>query len=201
EVGCVADPGCEEPSRRDSSQPSPAGCLGPIARRQRAPSTRISGGPLPRPLPRRVCLLIGSPSSVQRSAAQTVVPSPGAPPPAVELATICGATTRPPVVTRAETLAGEVTPTARSLMRSSSPEDDRFATATSSRFVNGGCGGRLGGRQSRRRPEQLVGQLLAFGHVAANPCRQLGCAGRQPSSRFAFAFDAPRTSVIITTPA
>ena len=37
--------------------------------------------------------------------------------------------------------------------------------------------------------------------AAAKPCRQLWCAGRQWSSRLALAFDAPRTSVIITTPA
>src|SRR5262245_25231014 len=39
------------------------------------------------------------------------------------------------------------------------------------------------------------------GHAAANPCRQLGCAGRHASSRLAFAFDAPRSSVIIMAPA
>ena len=35
---------------------------------------------------------------------------------------------------------------------------------------------------------------------AANPCRQLGCAGRHASSRLALALEAPRSSVIITTP-
>jgi hypothetical protein len=34
-----------------------------------------------------------------------------------------------------------------------------------------------------------------------NPCRQVGCAGCHASSRFAFALDAPRISVISTTPA
>src|SRR5581483_11465859 len=56
------------------------------------------------------------------------------------------------------------------------------------------------GDRERNRP-QLIEQLLALGHAAANPCRQLGCAGFQASSDLAFAFDAPRTSVIITTPA
>ena len=56
------------------------------------------------------------------------------------------------------------------------------------------------GDRERDRP-QLVEQSLAIGHAAANPCRQLGCAGRHASSRLAFAFDAPRISVIITTPA
>jgi hypothetical protein len=35
----------------------------------------------------------------------------------------------------------------------------------------------------------------------AKPSRQLGPAGRQPSSRLAFAFDEPRICVIIETPA
>jgi hypothetical protein len=48
---------------------------------------------------------------------------------------------------------------------------------------------------------QLVKQSLAIGQAAANPCRHLACAGRHPSSRLALAFDAPRISVIITTPA
>ena len=56
-------------------------------------------------------------------------------------------------------------------------------------------GDREGGRP------QLVEQSLAISHAAANPCRQLGCAGRHASSRLAFAFDTPRASVIITTPA
>jgi hypothetical protein len=56
------------------------------------------------------------------------------------------------------------------------------------------------GDRERARP-QLVKQSLPIGHAAANPCRQLGCAGRHASSRLAFAFDAPRASVIITTPA
>src|SRR3712207_7968174 len=56
------------------------------------------------------------------------------------------------------------------------------------------------GDRERDRP-QLVEQSLAIGHAAANPCRQLGCAGCHPSSRLAFALEAPRTSVIITTPA
>src|SRR5262249_14566099 len=56
------------------------------------------------------------------------------------------------------------------------------------------------GDRDRGRP-QLVKQLLAIGHAAANPRRQLGCAGRHASSRLAFAFDAPRSSVIITAPA
>src|SRR5687768_4140026 len=34
-------------------------------------------------------------------------------------------------------------------------------------------------------------------HRAAKPCRQLGYAGVQPSSRLAFAFETPRRSVII----
>src|SRR3712207_9056541 len=38
-------------------------------------------------------------------------------------------------------------------------------------------GDREGGRP------QLVEQSFAIGHAAANPCRQLGCAGRHPSSR------------------
>ena len=40
-------------------------------------------------------------------------------------------------------------------------------------------------------------------HAAARsskPSRQLACRGRQPSSRFAFSFDAPRTSVISDRP-
>src|SRR2546421_10661409 len=56
-------------------------------------------------------------------------------------------------------------------------------------------------RWTERDRPQLVKQSLAIGHAAANPCRQLGCAGRHASSRLAFAFDAPRMSVIITTPA
>src|SRR5512133_160241 len=55
------------------------------------------------------------------------------------------------------------------------------------------------GDRERDRP-QLLKQSLTIGHAAVNPCRQLGCAGRHPSSRLAFAFDAPRASVIITTP-
>src|SRR5215510_5851047 len=55
------------------------------------------------------------------------------------------------------------------------------------------------GDRERHRP-QLGKQLLAIGHDAANPSRQLGCAGFQDSSRFALAFDAPRISVIILTP-
>src|SRR4051812_45876117 len=47
---------------------------------------------------------------------------------------------------------------------------------------------------------KLVEQLVAVGHGTRKPCRQDGCAGSHPSSRFAFAFDAPRSSVIITTP-
>src|SRR5207247_714403 len=35
----------------------------------------------------------------------------------------------------------------------------------------------------------------------AKPSRQLGCFGCQPSSRFALALDAPRTSVIMTAAA
>src|SRR6266851_6444921 len=68
--------------------------------------------------------------------------------------------------------------------------------------------------RERSRP-QLLKQLLPRGHARAvtsvvllasrkpstNPCRQLGCAGRHASSRFALAFEAPRASVIITTPA
>src|SRR5262249_45964916 len=48
---------------------------------------------------------------------------------------------------------------------------------------------------------QLLEFSLAIGHAAATPRRQLWCAGRQASSRLALAFDAPRTSVIIITPA
>ncbi len=55
------------------------------------------------------------------------------------------------------------------------------------------------GDPERDRP-QLVEQSLAIGHADANPCRQLGCPGRHSSSRLALAFDAPRISVIITTP-
>jgi hypothetical protein len=46
----------------------------------------------------------------------------------------------------------------------------------------------------------VVEDSLAISHATANPCRQLGCSGRRDSSRFAFAFDALRSSVI-TTPA
>src|SRR5262245_55443538 len=56
------------------------------------------------------------------------------------------------------------------------------------------------GDRERDRP-QLLKQLLAIRHAAANPCRQLGCAGRHASSRLALVFEAPRTSVIIATPA
>ena len=38
-------------------------------------------------------------------------------------------------------------------------------------------------------------------HAARNPWRQLECAGRHASSRLAFALEAPRASVIITTAA
>src|SRR5262249_242372 len=55
------------------------------------------------------------------------------------------------------------------------------------------------GDRERDRP-QLAEQSLAIGHAAANPSRQLECAGRHPSSPLAFPFDAPRTSVIITPP-
>src|SRR6266849_3555290 len=53
--------------------------------------------------------------------------------------------------------------------------------------------------RERRRPH-LLKQLLALGHIA-NPCRQLGCAGRHASWRLALAFEAPRISVISTAPA
>ena len=56
------------------------------------------------------------------------------------------------------------------------------------------------GDRERNRP-QLVKQPLTISHGATNPSRQLEGAGRHPSSRLALAFDAPRTSVIITTPA
>src|SRR5215472_7886670 len=55
------------------------------------------------------------------------------------------------------------------------------------------------GDRERARP-QLVKQLLAIGHAAANPSRQLGCPGRHASSRLAFALEAPRSSVIIISP-
>jgi hypothetical protein len=55
------------------------------------------------------------------------------------------------------------------------------------------------GDRERDRP-QLVEQSLMPSHAAMNPFRQLGCAGRQASSRLAFAFEAPRSSVIIITP-
>src|SRR4029453_9414778 len=55
------------------------------------------------------------------------------------------------------------------------------------------------GDRERDRP-QLVEQSLTRGHAAVNPCRQLRCAGRHASSRLAFAFEAPRSSVIIITP-
>src|SRR5207248_6723098 len=48
------------------------------------------------------------------------------------------------------------------------------------------------GDRKRQRP-QLVGH-------DPNPSRQLGWRGCQPSSRLALALDAPRMSVIITTP-
>src|SRR5437660_1328078 len=62
--------------------------------------------------------------------------------------------------------------------------------------------------RERDRP-QPGKQLLAIGHAAAspsrelraaNPSRQLLYAGRHPSSRFALVLEAPRSSVIITTP-
>ena len=56
----------------------------------------------------------------------------------------------------------------------------------------------VGGRQ-RDRPH-LVKQPPAIGHAAANPCRQLACLGCQPRSRLAFAFEAPRISVMNTAP-
>src|SRR6185295_12157345 len=40
----------------------------------------------------------------------------------------------------------------------------------------------------------------AIAHAVAKPCRQLGCAGCHRSSRLALALEAPRISVIITTP-
>ena len=61
--------------------------------------------------------------------------------------------------------------------------------------------GRASGRRSRTRPAAARQAVARDCHAAANPCRQLGCAGRHASSRLAFAFDAPRMSVIITTPA
>src|SRR4051794_5244395 len=51
-----------------------------------------------------------------------------------------------------------------------------------------------------RHRSELVEQSLAGGH-AANPCRQVGWAGCHPSWRLALAFDAPRNSFIIATPA
>ena len=48
---------------------------------------------------------------------------------------------------------------------------------------------------------ELVEQSLVIGHAAANPFRQLGCAGCHPRSRLALSLAAPRRSVIITTPA
>ncbi len=36
-------------------------------------------------------------------------------------------------------------------------------------------------------------------YVIGNPCRQLGYRSVQPSSRFAFAFEAPRICVIMMT--
>ena len=41
--------------------------------------------------------------------------------------------------------------------------------------------------RERDRP-QLVEKLLAIGHAAANPCRQLGCTGRHSSSRLGWAW-------------
>jgi hypothetical protein len=41
---------------------------------------------------------------------------------------------------------------------------------------------------------------LGGGQPWRKPCRQLGQAGCQPSSRFALAFDEPRICVIIETP-
>src|SRR5207248_10963211 len=55
----------------------------------------------------------------------------------------------------------------------------------------------------RRRP-QLVEQVFVPGaHATPRPrvSRQLGWAGRQPSSCLAFALEAPRTSVIMTAAA
>src|SRR5690348_2118625 len=56
------------------------------------------------------------------------------------------------------------------------------------------------GDRERERP-QLVEELFALCHAAASPSRQVGCAGCQRSSRLALAFEAPRISVIIITPA
>src|SRR5262245_61995861 len=56
----------------------------------------------------------------------------------------------------------------------------------------------VGDRKGDR--SQLVEKSLAIGHAAANPCRQLACAGLHPSSRLAFAFEAPRSSVMSSTP-
>jgi hypothetical protein len=55
-------------------------------------------------------------------------------------------------------------------------------------------------RDRERDGPQLVELSLALGHAAAKPCRQLACAGRHNSSRLALALEAPRSSVIITTP-
>ena len=38
------------------------------------------------------------------------------------------------------------------------------------------------------------------GGSLTKPCRQEGIRGSQPSSAFAFAFDAPRSSVIVAIP-
>jgi hypothetical protein len=55
-------------------------------------------------------------------------------------------------------------------------------------------------RAFRTRPARVRSARAPRRQAAAKPSRQLGWAGRQASSRLALAFDAPRTSVIITTP-
>src|SRR4051794_38982481 len=59
-------------------------------------------------------------------------------------------------------------------------------------------------RDPERDRSELAEQVVFGGQAAtasAKPSRQLECAGCQPSSRFAFSFDAPRTSVIMTAAA
>src|SRR5206468_8512444 len=59
------------------------------------------------------------------------------------------------------------------------------------------------GDREGRRPELVEQVPVPPAHAAssAKPWRQLGWLGCQPSSRFAFAFEAPRTSVIMTVAA
>ena len=80
--------------------------------------------------------------------------------------------------------------------------DRSYGAVLASREAHTRAGGLSAAARARRcaahRPDCTPCGVPAT--VAAKPERQLGCAGSQPSSRRAFAFEEPRDCVIIATP-